>query len=175
MQELNVVLQTELNAVVDLINKNYLILNLSKTHCIVFGSNHTINLNPSLKIKVQENQIEQVYETKLLGIIDDSRLSWSKHIDSMCAKMGRAVTIIKRYAKFLTSKTIKVISQALILSNLDYCSTVWSNATAEKIRKLQIIQNRAARMVLGCDYYTSLKFMHEKLNWLSVYDRLLYY
>lgn len=97
-----------------------------------------------------------------------------KHIDCMCAKMGKAITVIKRYVKFLTCKTTTIVAQSLILSNLDYCPTVWSNATAEKIRKLWIIQNGAARMVLRCDYYTSTKLMHAKLNWMSVYDRLSY-
>jgi hypothetical protein len=36
-------------------------------------------------------EIEQVEETKLLGISLDCKLSWSKHIDAMVATMGREV------------------------------------------------------------------------------------
>lgn len=53
--------------------------------------------------------------------------------------------------------------------------TVWSNGTAEMLNKLQVVQNRAAWMVLCCDYYTSIILMHKNENWLFVEDKLLYY
>lgn len=36
--------------------------------------------------------------------------------------------------------------QALIFSNLDYCP-VWSGGTMERIKKLQMLQNKAAKMI----------------------------
>ena len=44
--------------------------------------------------------VEQVEETKLLGVTLDCELSWSKHIDSMVAKMGRGLAVIKRCSAF---------------------------------------------------------------------------
>ena len=46
--------------------------------------------------------VEQVEETKLLGVTLDCKLSWSKHIDSTVAKMVRGQAIIKRCSAFLT-------------------------------------------------------------------------
>ena len=40
-------------------------------------------------------EIEQVEVTKLLGVTLDCKLSWSKHIDAVVAKMGRSLSIIK--------------------------------------------------------------------------------
>lgn len=34
--------------------------------------------------------------------------------------------------------------QPLILSNPDYCPVVWPGGTTEQIKKLQMVQNRAA-------------------------------
>jgi hypothetical protein len=42
--------------------------------------------------------VEQVEETKFLGVTLDCKLSWSKHIDSMVVKMGRGLVVIKRSA-----------------------------------------------------------------------------
>lgn len=37
--------------------------------------------------------------------------------------------------------------QALIFSNLDYCPVVWSGGTMERIKKFQMLQNKAAKMI----------------------------
>ena len=87
--------------------------------------------------------IEQVEETKLLGITLDCKLSWSKHIDSMVVKLGRGLAIIKRCSAFLTLLSTKQVLQALVLSNLDYCPVVWSSAARKDLVKLQLAQNRA--------------------------------
>ena len=80
--------------------------------------------------------IEQVEETKLLGVTMYCKLSW-----------GRSLSIIKCCSAFLTAPSTRQILQALVLSHLDYCSVVWSGATK---RDLQLAQNRAAQLALGC-------------------------
>lgn len=57
---------------------------------------------------------------------------------------------------------------------MDYCPVVWSNLTMDKIKKLQVAQNRAARVVLNCDIRTNVIAMHEVLSWLTVKSRFLY-
>ena len=73
-------------------------------------------------------EIEQVEVTKLLGVTLDWKLSWSKHIDTTVAKMGRSLSIIKCYSNFLTELSTRQVLQALVLSHLDYCSGVWLGA-----------------------------------------------
>ena len=65
-----------------------------------------------------------------------------------------------------------LLMNCFIFSNLLYCSTVCSNTSRSNIKKLQLVQNFPARIVLGL-----LKFDHisqgiRSLNWLPVCDRL---
>jgi hypothetical protein len=48
-------------------------------------------------------EIEQVEGTKLLEVTLYCKLSWSKHVDTTVAKMGRSLSIIKCCSAFLTS------------------------------------------------------------------------
>ena len=93
---------------------NKLVLNISKTKSIVFGTNHSLNSRPLLNLVMNGVSVEQVEETKLLGITLDCKLSWSKHIDSMVVKMGRGLAIIKRCSAFLTLLSTKQVLQALV-------------------------------------------------------------
>ena len=172
--ELEIIINKELNGVAEWVKANKLVLNISKTNCMIVGSNHNIDNNPVLNIKIENITVNQVHETKLLGITVDNKLSWKKHISNMIAKMGRGISIIRRHATFMNQNILKIAIQSLILSHLDYCPAVWSNATGDMLNKLQCIQNRAARTILKCDNRTNIISMHKKLNWLLVKDRLLY-
>lgn len=81
--------------------------------------------------------------------------------------MGNGISIIKRCAKCLTQKSIRQAVRVSILSNLDYCHMVWSNATVE-ITKLQIVKNRVAHLVISCDCRTNVRNVHNCLNWSTV-------
>ena len=67
----------------------------------------------SLHLVMDNVEIEQVEMTKLLGVTLDCKLSWSKHIDTTVAKMGRSLSVIKRCSTFLTLSTRQVL-QALV-------------------------------------------------------------
>ena len=71
-----------------------LLLNIPKTKSTVFGTNHSLNPKPQPNLAVNNVEIEQVTETKLLGVTLDCKLSWSKHIDTSVAMMRRSLSII---------------------------------------------------------------------------------
>ena len=102
----------------------------------------------------------------------DCKLSWSKYIDTKVAKMGKSMSIIKRCSTFLTAQSTRQVLQALVLSHLDYCSVVWSGATKRDLGKLQLAQNRAAQLTLGCTQRANINNMHVNLSWLKVQERL---
>ena len=89
------------------------------------------------------------------------------------AKMGRAVAVTRKCAQFLNSRLFSRVVCTLALCHLDYCSVVWSAASSSHLlSKLQVAQNKAARLVLGCSLRTSVAEMHDRLAWLGVKHRL---
>ena len=103
LQRLKLLQHKELQFVSEWVERNKLVLNISKAKSIIFGTNHSLNPKPQLHLVMNNVEIEQVEVNKLLGVTLDCKRSWSKHIDTTVAKMGRSLTIIKRYSAFLTS------------------------------------------------------------------------
>jgi hypothetical protein len=85
--EFTATLNEELQSVSEWVARNKLVLNISKTKSIVFGTNHSLNPKPQLNIVMNNVEIEPVELTKLLGVTLDCKLSWSKHVDGTVAKI----------------------------------------------------------------------------------------
>lgn len=83
--------------------------------------------------------------------------------------------IIKYCTKFIPQWLTKQLVQSLVLSYMDYASVVWSNTSENNLHKLQVAQNKAARIVLDCPYRTNVTIMHDNLVWLTVKCRLRYF
>ena len=111
--EVTETLNKELQSVLEWVASNKLVPNISKTKSIGFGKNYSLNSRPQLNLVMNGVAVEQVEETKLLGVTLDCKLSWSKHIDSMAAKMSRGLAIIKRCSAFLTPHSKMLVLQAL--------------------------------------------------------------
>ncbi len=50
---------------------------------------------------------------------------------------------------------------------------VWSSASSKDLEKLQLVQNRAARLTLNCNRRVNIMKMHKILGWLLVKDRTI--
>ena len=103
---------------------------MQMTKSIGFGT----NLSRELHLVMKNVEIEHVEVTKLLGVTLDCKLSWSKHIDTSLANMGRSLSIMKCYFAFLTMLSTSQVLQAVVLSHLDCCSVVWSGENCSWLR-----------------------------------------
>ncbi len=48
-----------------------------------------------------------------------------------------------------------------------------ANATKKAFEELQLVQNKAARLILQCPYGTNINNMHFDLKWLRVEDMMI--
>ena len=64
------------------------------------------------------------------------------------------------------------IINSLVFRKLYYCSSVWSNTSASNIRKLQGVQNFAARIVSGTMKFDHVSPALKDLRWIPVKSHL---
>ncbi|KAI8518803.1 hypothetical protein Bbelb_020600 [Branchiostoma belcheri] len=87
--------------------------------------------------------------------------------------MACALGMIRKCATYLDSSLLKLLVECLTLSHVDYCSPVWSSTSQKNIQQLQVMQNKAARLVLHCDFKTPVQQLHASLSWQTVKERIL--
>ena len=73
----------------------------------------------------------------------------------------------------LRNTTLLLLINAFVFSKLFYCLTVWSNTSKASVKRLQLVQNFAGRIVLGLKKYDHISEGLRSLKWLSVSDKLL--
>ena len=118
---------TELTHISTWLKTNKLSINLSKTHFMHFTL-HPNKRNAPLNINIYGQPIHISEHTKFLGLIIDSKVNWSHHINSIANKMSKSIGALKRVKGLLPRKSLIQIYNSLILPYLSYCHVIWAKA-----------------------------------------------
>ena len=167
------ILEDKLCDVHDWLEENKLKGNPDKTEVSLIGSKETLRKIDLVSIKVAGISVSiSKVPVRNLGVLFDSALSMDPHARNVvrCASFHlRNVGIVR---KQLTTDATKQLLQAIVISRLDYansCLAGISNATTDL---LQLVQNRAARLVSRTKISSHITPVLKYLHWLPVYARI---
>ena len=122
---------------------------------MIAGSRQRINkIENDPDIRLGNDNIKRVKETKTLGIIIDDQLK-----------------LIRRMKMFVPQATLISVYNAIVQPHFDYCSLVWDIGNAYSLEKLQKMQNRAARVITGKSYEVRSQSILQELGWQPLVDR----
>ena len=91
--------------------------------------------------------LEPVASAKDLGVTLDSHLTYDCHISNVVSSCMAKLCQINRVKNSFDGKTLEQLISSLVFSKMLYCSTVWSNTSTTNIKKLQLVQNFACKIV----------------------------
>ncbi len=107
--------------------------------------------------------------TKYLGLTLTSDLKWNTHIGKLTSKANSILALLRRNLKIASQPVKTQAYQALVRPHLEYASTVWDPHTQVNIKKLEMVQRRAARYVCNRWHNTSsVSAMLGDLGWESL-------
>ena len=92
-------------------------------------------------------------------------------LKSSCFLKLRAIARMK---PFLTTKQLTMLTQAVILSALDYCNALYFGCNVSVMRQLQTIQNRACRIIFGLSKREDVNDKMQSLHWLKIEERIIF-
>ena len=121
---------------------------------------------------VGEDQITPVTSVRNLGVIFDSNLKMDMQITKACQIAYYHLHNIRRIRKFLSQEATCTIIHAFITSQIDYCNSLMNGLPENLIKKLQRVQNTAARLVFNLRKYDRITPALVTLHWLPVKYRI---
>ena len=158
--------------VIDYLNSwaqnNKMRFNVAKTKEIVFNFSREKNMPP--KLILGDNEIEQVSEAKILGIIVRSDLKWNSHVSAIIKKANKRLYLLRLCKRAgVKTKDLITIYTSLTRSVLEYCSVVWHTSLPQYLhQEIERVQKRAlATIYPGKNYEEALGAT--KLN--TLFDR----
>ena len=107
-----------------------------------------------------------------LGVTFDSNLKMDIQITKACQIAYYHLHNIMRIRKFLSQEATCTIIHAFITSQIDYCNSLVNGLPENLIKKLQRVQNTAARLVFNLRKYDRITPALVTLHWLPVKYRI---
>ena len=133
--------------------------------------------NAQITLVMDGKQIEQSKVERFLGIWIPRNLRFKEHIENhVMAPVTSRISGLKNLAGKLSKKSLKVLGHGIVTSKLAYGICVWSNCLSGYKDRLQILQNDAAREILGvrrADRISKMELMNQ-VGWLT-FDNLCRY
>ena len=147
-----------------------MLVNPTKTKCMLIGPNNK-STSCKLDLRINNVPIENVESHKILGVHVDKHLSWAVHIDKTCLKINSKIALLKRISIYLTFEMKQLFYSSYILPCFDYCCPVWGRNTKRNLSRINMLQKKAARIILGASMRTPSKDLFTQLRWLSFGNR----
>ena len=107
----------------------------------------------------------------IFGVILDPSVDMEDHIKEICKTCHFYLTRIRSY---LDRESTEAIIHAFVTTNLDYCNAILYGLPKVLLNRLQLVQNRAARIVTFTKKYEHITPSLIDLHWLLVDYRITY-
>ncbi len=104
---------------------------------------------PNISLNVAESVIESTETTKNLGVIFDKHMNLKSHVSMICKSARYHLHNISLARRYLTREAAEKAIHAFVISRLDSNNTLLQGLPSCELKKLQKVQNAAARLLVG--------------------------
>ena len=111
--------------------------------------------------------IQWVDAARYLGVVLDTRLTSSSHIDQVRKKVAQSLVVLgcPVYRRSgLSIRNCVLLDKQLVRSMMDSGCSIWRSTAHSQVRTLQVIQSKCFRTVAGAPWYISNRQIHEDLG-----------
>ena len=149
-------------------------LNDEKTEFLIIGTKQQLNKVKTTSILVGQDDIPCCATPRNLGYYYDQHMKNSAHINKLVSNLNVTIRRISKIRNSIDYETTKILVQAMVLSRLDYCNSLMLGTTKYNLKKLQRVQNCAARIVYRKRFVPHITPYLKELHWLKVEERTQY-
>ncbi|XP_067025693.1 uncharacterized protein [Acropora muricata] len=154
-------------------SSNCLKLNDDKSELLIFHSKRVPRPNITA-INIGEESISPVESCRNIGVTYDETLSFDEHIRSITKTAFWHLRNIYQIRHYLDTDSLLILVHAFSNSKLDFCNSLLIGVPKCLLKRLQSVQNAAARLVSGSRKYDHISPVRHQLHWLPVDKRIIY-
>ena len=138
--------------------------------------NKTNTVSDILNIYVNKVKLTQIDHVKYLGVWIDETLKWHHHVNTVCKNLNKKLGMLSRVSKILPLKSLLCTYKSFISPSFDYADTIWHPCNKYLSNKIQILKNRAARIICNNFDYVNTRGIDlvKQLKHHSTYERREY-
>ena len=108
----------------------------------------------------------------IIGIVINNRFSWSDNIDYVCGEIRKKLCLFKRMKSCLPLNARITFFTSFILPVFDHGDIIWCDrGNASLISELQVLQNKAASVILDLPAHSSASEALKRLGWKPLLRR----
>ena len=102
-----------------------------------------------VKLILDASVIKPSNSAKLLGFTIDRHFTGADHIEAVTKKSNGLLGVLRRAAPCLPRELLRLAYISLIRTHLEYASSVLTPYSSTQLAKLDTIQRKAARIIMG--------------------------
>ena len=178
VEEIGEQLTANCSTVSNWMRANMLKLNPDKTHLLTVGTMERMrNQSEKIKVSMDETVLKEDPSKSelLLGCFIESNLKWKYQFDNVSTKLRQrlgGLVNLKYIAPFHIRNSI---TQGLFNSVLVYCLPLYGGSDLGHVRGIQVLQNKAARIVCHAPPRANRNQLFDKLKWMTVNQLISYH
>ena len=138
----------------DWMRRNALNPNEDKTEFVIFSTMNNLGDNQCLVLGTDKIEVSEY--VKILGVTFGNRMTLQKHITNICRSVNIHIRKINSIRRYLSDTAVRTLVQSIIIARLDYCNSVCTGLPMNRLQRLQLVQNSAARVISQTKQYTSI-------------------
>ena len=120
--------------------------NVKKCHILRVS---TLQSTSNFTYTMYRTPLQVVEKHHYLGVLLDSKLSWTPHINSICNKANRLLGFLCRNLHHCPPHLKERVYKQIVLPSIEYCSAIWDPYQQTSIHKLEMLLHHAARFLLN--------------------------
>ena len=167
-------METALDSLFQWFCQNGMKVNAAKTQLLVLGTPAMLKNVPPVSINFCGTRVHDVKTVKNLGLHMDRHLTYQDHIDDVVRRCTGTLIALSHARHVIPSAVLKGIVQALAMSSVRYCMSVYGSCGVTQLKRIQKIINFCARVVTGRRKYDHVSDAIEQMGWLRA-DELVEY
>ena len=135
---------------------------------VLWSSARRQNQIPTGPVRVGDTSVQPVRTVRYLGVYIDADVTMSAHVTAVVKTCFAALRQIRSVRRSMTRTTLLTQVHALVVTKVDYCSSVLSGIPGQLLQRLQSVFN--ARLVFSARKSGHISPLLPELHWLKVQE-----